>query len=108
MSFDIVASVGRSYSGLRRTKSAKTANDEFIMHYVYILKCKNGDLYVGCTADIKDRVERHKRGHVPATVSNLPVRLINVFIFSNKYKAFKFERYLKSGSGRAFINKHLE
>ncbi|TRZ64951.1 MAG: GIY-YIG nuclease family protein, partial [Spirochaetia bacterium] len=27
--------------------------------------------------------------------------------FNDKYKAFEFEKYLKSGSGRAFINKHL-
>jgi hypothetical protein len=26
---------------------------------------------------------------------------------ADKYKAFSFEKYLKSGSGRAFIRKHL-
>jgi len=78
------------------------------MHYVYILKCRNEDLYVGCTVDIKDRIERHRKGYVPATANNLPIKPINVFIFPNKYKAFQFEKYLKSGSGRAFINKHLK
>jgi len=29
------------------------------------------------------------------------------FAIPNKYKAFEFEKYLKSGSGRAFIKKHL-
>ena len=26
---------------------------------------------------------------------------------SDKYKAYEFEKYLKSGSGRAFIKKHF-
>jgi len=44
--------------------------------------------------------------YVPATKPLLPVRLILYFAFSNKYTAFNFEKYLKSGSGRAFIKKH--
>jgi len=33
--------------------------------------------------------------------------IIAIVIIKNKYKAFDFEKYLKSGSGRAFIKKHL-
>gem|GEM_PF-5744630 len=29
------------------------------------------------------------------------------FAIPDKYKSFEFEKYLKSGSGRAFIKKHL-
>lgn len=43
---------------------------------------------------------------MPATKSLLPVRLIAYFAFSNKYIAFNFEKYLKSGSGRALIKKN--
>lgn len=77
------------------------------MYYVYILKCKDGNIYTGCTSDLKDRVERHNKGQVPATVERRPVELINYTAFKNKYKAFEFEIYLKSGSGRAFIKKHF-
>ncbi|OGE26318.1 hypothetical protein A3C26_02830 [Candidatus Daviesbacteria bacterium RIFCSPHIGHO2_02_FULL_39_12] len=49
---------------------------------------------------------RHQKGQVPATQKRLPVKLICYFAFSNKYTAFNFEKYLKSGSGRAFLNKH--
>jgi putative endonuclease len=28
-------------------------------------------------------------------------------VFTDKYKAFAFEKYLKGGSGRAFMNKRL-
>ena len=77
------------------------------MHYVYILKCKDNNIYTGCTNDLKDRIERHKRGYVSATKERRPVELISYFAFKDKYKAFEFEIYLKSGSGRAFIKKHL-
>jgi predicted GIY-YIG superfamily endonuclease len=76
------------------------------MHYVYSLKCKNG-YYVGCTDNLKERIKRHIKGYVPATRDRLPVKLTNYFAFSDKYKAFEFEKYLKSGSGRAFSKKHF-
>lgn len=76
------------------------------MYYVYSLKCKDG-FYIGCTDDLKDRIARHSRGQVPATKDRLPVKLDFYLALSDKYKAFEFEKYLKSGSGRAFINKHL-
>jgi predicted GIY-YIG superfamily endonuclease len=76
------------------------------MYYVYSLKCKDG-FYLGCTDDLKERVKRHKNGHVPATKNRLPVELVCYIAFSDKYKAFDFEKYLKSGSGRAFIKKYF-
>jgi len=76
------------------------------MYYVYSLTCRDG-FYVGCTDDIESRLERHRKGHVPATANRLPVELDFYFATEDKYKAFDFEKYLKSGSGRAFINKHF-
>lgn len=76
------------------------------MYYVYSLKCKDG-FYVGCTDNVAERLERHKNGHVPATSSRVPVSLEFYFAIEDKYKAFEFEKYLKSGSGRAFVKKHL-
>lgn len=76
------------------------------MYYVYSLKCKDG-FYVGCTDNLQDRFERHKKGCVQATKNRLPVELDFYFAINDKYKAYEFEKYLKSGSGRAFIKKHL-
>ncbi len=76
------------------------------MYYVYSLKCKDG-YYVGCTDNIKDRIDRHQMGYVPTTAKRLPLELDFYFAIGDKYKAFNFEKYLKSGSGRAFINRHL-
>jgi len=77
------------------------------MHYVYILKCNDGSPYTGCTEDLKTRFQRHIDGHVPATKPRLPVILVFYCAFRDKYKAFEFEKYLKSGSGRAFMQKRL-
>lgn len=77
------------------------------MWFVYILKCSDGNLYTGCTENVEDRLKRHNAGHVPATKLRLPVVLITYIAFTDKYKAFAFEKYLKTGSGRAFLNKRL-
>lgn len=77
-----------------------------MFYCVYILLCKDGLPYIGCTDDLKDRLIRHQKSQVPATKDRFPVKLITYFAFSNKYTAFNFEKYLKSGSGRAFMNKH--
>lgn len=77
------------------------------MWFVYILICNDGKTYVGCTDNLYDRLKRHESGWVPATKSRLPFTLETYIVFKNKYKAFNFERYLKSGSGRAFLNKRL-
>ena len=80
--------------------------DAVRFYYVYILECNDGLPYTGCTDDLKDRIDRHQKGQVPATKNRLPIKLISYFAFSNKYSAFNFEKYLKSGSGRAFLKKH--
>ena len=53
-----------------------------------------------------DGIDRHNKGDVPSIKERLPIKLISYFAFSNKYTAFNFEKYLKSGSGRTFLKKH--
>lgn len=76
------------------------------MNYVYSLKCNDG-FYIGCTDNIEERLKRHKNGYVSATKDRLPVSLEFYIMIEDKHKAFKFEKYLKSGSGRAFIKRHF-
>ena len=75
------------------------------MWQVYILRCSDDSYYTGCTSSMLDRLDRHNKGEIRYTSSRLPVDLIVTINFNNKYKAYDFERYLKSGSGRAFMNK---
>ncbi len=77
------------------------------MWYVYILKCNNGTFYTGCTNNLDDRLKRHNKKQVHYTANLLPVSLVTFIVFTDKYKAYDFEKYLKSGSGIAFRNKRL-
>ncbi|MDP3997980.1 MAG: GIY-YIG nuclease family protein [bacterium] len=77
------------------------------MWHAYILLCADNHPYVGCTDNLKDRILRHQKGNVPATKNRLPAKLVCYTAFPNKYAAFAFEKYLKSGSGRAFMKRHL-
>jgi predicted GIY-YIG superfamily endonuclease len=88
--------------GLQTNKSIK--NRYF---YVYILNCNNGHTYTGYTQNLKERLQRHHKGYVPATKHLRPLQLITTIAFTDKYKAIAFEKYLKTGSGRAFMKRHL-
>ncbi|CAG5086666.1 GIY-YIG nuclease family protein [Parvicella tangerina] len=77
------------------------------MWYVYLLKCSDGKTYTGCTSNLEERMSRHSKGHVSYTSTRLPVELITYIAFTDKYKAYNFEKYLKSGSGKAFANKRF-
>ncbi len=74
---------------------------------VYIIECSNDTIYVGCTGNLEERLKRHERGQVISTKSRLPIKLITYVVFDDKYRAYNFEKYLKSGSGRAFLNKRF-
>jgi predicted GIY-YIG superfamily endonuclease len=77
------------------------------MWLVYILKCNDDSSYVGCTTDVNRRINEHNSKKVQYTRDKTPVKLVTYISFSDKYKAFEFEKYLKSGSGRAFLHKRL-
>lgn len=77
------------------------------MWHVYILKCANQTYYTGCTSDINNRLIRHRQKQVTYSATRLPVELITYISFTDKYKAYTFEKYLKSGSGKAFAKKRF-
>jgi putative endonuclease len=78
------------------------------MHYVYILRSTEGDhFYVGHTDELRSRVKSHNAGGSPHTAKYRPWKLVTYIAFSDEDRAVAFERYLKSGSGRAFAAKRL-
>ena len=79
------------------------------MRYVYILRsaAEPGRFYTGIATDLKDRLKRHNAGEVPHTSKYAPWRLKTYIAFSDATRAFEFERYLKTASGRAFAKKRL-
>jgi len=76
--------------------------------YVYILESLDDEhFYVGVTDDVVARLLKHNAGEVSHTSKYRPWRLKNYIAFSSEERAFAFEKYLKSGPGRAFTKKHL-
>ena len=77
--------------------------------YVYILQSEsNGKhFYVGFTEDLEGRLKTHNAGHVPHTIKFRPWRIKTAIAFTEHQRAIDFERYLKTGSGRAFAKKRL-
>lgn len=75
--------------------------------HVYLLKCSDGTIYTGCTSNLENRLLRHEQGYVNYTSTRLPVQVVTYITFTDKRKAFHFEKYLKSGSGKAFSQKRL-
>jgi putative endonuclease len=77
--------------------------------FVYILKSINvpAQYYVGVTSDPKTRLEAHNAGLSPHTAAHRPWRTLVVIEFDEEEPALKFERYLKSGSGREFARRHF-
>jgi len=78
------------------------------MYYVYILRSKkDSSIYIGVTTNLKKRIKEHNSQGFKFTTSKRPYKLIWCSIFPNKLKAYRFEKYLKTGSGIAFLRKHL-
>lgn len=77
------------------------------MFYTYILQLKDKSYYHGYSNDLKQRFKAHQQGMVSSTKNFRPLKLIFYAAFTTKNKATQFEKYLKTGSGFAFRNKHL-
>ncbi len=79
------------------------------MWYVYIIRSIDhlDQKYVGASKNLKQRIEDHNSGKSKHTSKFAPWKLIWYCVFLDKYKALEFEKYLKSGSGRAFTKKRL-
>jgi len=80
------------------------------MYYVYILRSlKNPQaIYKGYTSLTPlERLKYHNNGFSIYTNRDRPWKIIWYCAFEEERKAKEFEIYLKSGSGKAFTNKHL-
>ena len=78
-------------------------------YVVYILQSERVPTryYFGLTSNVADRIAAHNAGRSPHTASGRPWKLVASMEFASQERAVEFERYLKSGSGRAFAKRHL-
>jgi predicted GIY-YIG superfamily endonuclease len=79
------------------------------MKYVYILQSSADEehFYTGITDNLRDRLSAHNSGAVSHTSKYRPWHIKSYVAFTDKARAFAFEKYLKSGSGRAFAKARL-
>ena len=79
------------------------------MYYTYILKSlkQDGAIYIGYTNDLKSRLMQHNSKHTGYSNKYLPWEIESYFAFTNERQAKELERYFKSSSGKAFMNKRL-
>jgi predicted GIY-YIG superfamily endonuclease len=80
------------------------------MYYIYILQSQThpSEIYTGYTSDLKRRLLEHNSGKSAHTSKFKPWKLIAYIALPEKNLAEKLERYLESGSGRAFALRHLQ
>ena len=79
------------------------------MHYVYLIRSIHypDQAYVGCTENLEERLIAHNSGSSHHTKQYKPWKIVVSLSFEDKQRAIEFERYLKSGSGRAFAEKRF-
>lgn len=63
--------------------------------------------YVGLTGNLPERVLRHNQAPSGHTASYRPWSVLVSIEFRTERDARRFEKYLKTGSGRAFAKRHL-
>jgi putative endonuclease len=63
--------------------------------------------YVGLTHNVRARLADHNAGRCPHTARCRPWQLHVTIELPDEQRALAFERYLKSGSGRAFAKRHF-
>ena len=108
------AKAGASRRSLARrrtlyTSELRLARQPPQMHYVYLLQSRRhpAQQYIGLTCDLRRRLQQHNNATSPHTKKFCPWDLIAYFAFRTETTAATFEKYLKTGSGRAFVRRHF-
>ena len=79
------------------------------MYIVYILiSLKDPNrYYIGLTQDLQNRLKEHNTSEGGYSKRYAPWKVETHITFNNRDLAEKFEKYLKVGSGQAFLKKRL-
>ena len=78
-------------------------------HYLYLLRSQGhpGRHYTGTTTNLTRRLLAHNAGQSRHAARYRPWLVETAIEFRSPEKALAFERYLKTGSGRAFAAKRF-
>ena len=76
------------------------------MFYVYVLQSESDEgLYIGFSANLRQRLAQHEAGESLATAHRRPWQLIYYEAYRLRQDAEGRERFLKSGAGRHYLAK---
>jgi putative endonuclease len=79
------------------------------MYHVYVIQSEvDGRLYKGMTDNLERRILEHNKGEQKSTKFYKPWKLMFTKVFKTRAEARKYEKYLKSGIGRAYLKSILE
>ena len=80
-----------------------------LKYYIYILQSIDTPqkYYVGYTTNLSRRIFEHNNKSQIYSKRYAPWKLITKIVFSDLELAEKFEKYLKTPSGKAFMKKRL-
>ena len=87
---------------------ATSRQARLMSNIVYILQSIERDyFYIGRTSKVINRLNEHNHGKCKHTSKFRPWELIASITLCTEKKAIEFEKYLKTGSGRAFQKRHF-
>ena len=77
--------------------------------FVYVLQSvpQPARQFVESAANVPMRIAAHNAGHSPLTASCRPWRLVAVVQFGTEGEATRFEKFLKTGAGRALARDYF-
>jgi putative endonuclease len=82
-----------------------TPDQRFV--YILVSTVHANRYYTGLTSDLAARLDAHNAGLSKHTATGRPWKMLLSIEFSDCTRAEAFERYLKSGSGRAFARRYF-
>jgi predicted GIY-YIG superfamily endonuclease len=96
-------------AGRRSFSEGGLFSQGYPVQYVYLLRSKSHPerTYIGMTENLRNRLKAHNGGHSPHTAKFRPWEIVVAIAFQDEHRARDFERYLKTGSGRAFAKRHF-
>ncbi|MEK7605921.1 MAG: GIY-YIG nuclease family protein [Patescibacteria group bacterium] len=106
--YNIGYTAGPARNGALRLHSAAGGSSKG-MFYTYVLKSKkDNELYIGWTDDLVSRINEHNLGNVSSTRLRIPFALVYYEACLKKSAAINREKQLKTGFGRAYLNRRLK
>lgn len=75
--------------------------------HTYVLKCTDGEWYIGSTDDLRRRLRQHQKGWGGLTTAGQSPELVDYEACRSLAEARKREKQLKTGFGRDDLRRRL-